>query len=368
MASAKTWFVQTGFGTVLGPMPDDALQEMIRTGALVRSDQVREGVDNAWCSAAEIPGLFAAASADSFVESSAQTTDAKVNAPVISEPPPTERNSTESPFDDPGISKTPDIPSNSRKTVAPSSPAANSTPSIKGRLIPPPPPSPSVSPLAVPLALPPVGSVEQPAAPAVPNTVVNSPSPGVSAEVQQFAASPRAVESPVQPAPPEEDILARWREERDRTREELGAASLAAEMEESHDEEDFAPELPADLLDDEDAIQPVKPASMIAEPQTRRREIHRPALLDQVVGLEDGPRVCEETFLQKWDRWRRSLPSWPSRWALLPCCLVRGGFGRAPRTASTVDTSRFGTNGKLAATTSRIKLVGRNSSKEWNPI
>lgn len=287
MASAKTWFVQTGFGTVLGPMPDDALQEMVRTGALVRSDQVREGADGEWRPAAEIPDLFAAASVDFVKETVAPAMpDAKTNAPVIPESRPTELDSGTRP-----------IPA---------------TPSIKGRLIPPPAPLPSILPSAVALATEPVSSVGQPAIADVPSVAANSPVRAVSDEIQQPAEPPRAAESPAQSAPPEVDLLARWREERDRTREELGAASLAAEMEQScEEEEDFAPELPSDLLDDEDAVPPVKPASTISEPQTRRREIHRPALLDQVVGLEDGPRVREETFLQKWDRWRRSLPSWP---------------------------------------------------------
>ena len=41
-----------------GPMPEDALQEMVRTGALVRADQVRESESVDWRPASEVPGLF----------------------------------------------------------------------------------------------------------------------------------------------------------------------------------------------------------------------------------------------------------------------------------------------------------------------
>lgn len=46
------------FGAVLGPMPDDALAEMVRTGALIPSDLVRHGPDDEWHPASDIPGLF----------------------------------------------------------------------------------------------------------------------------------------------------------------------------------------------------------------------------------------------------------------------------------------------------------------------
>ncbi|RLT12639.1 MAG: hypothetical protein DWI21_00520 [Planctomycetota bacterium] len=58
MSAAKSWIVQTGFGARLGPMPDEALRKLVRTGALVRTDQVCEGAAGEWQSAGEIPGLF----------------------------------------------------------------------------------------------------------------------------------------------------------------------------------------------------------------------------------------------------------------------------------------------------------------------
>ena len=65
-ASPKLWYVQTDFGTLLGPMPDDALFEMARTGALLGRDRVREGSDGTWNSASDLPGLFAEADLSSF--------------------------------------------------------------------------------------------------------------------------------------------------------------------------------------------------------------------------------------------------------------------------------------------------------------
>ncbi len=58
MSSPNSWFVQTGFGTVLGPMPDDALVEMVRTGALIASDLVRTDASAEWQQAGQVPGLF----------------------------------------------------------------------------------------------------------------------------------------------------------------------------------------------------------------------------------------------------------------------------------------------------------------------
>lgn len=57
-SSSHHWYVQTDFGALLGPMPDDALAEMARTGALLVRDRVRKGPDGEWCPASEVPGLF----------------------------------------------------------------------------------------------------------------------------------------------------------------------------------------------------------------------------------------------------------------------------------------------------------------------
>lgn len=267
MASAKTWFVQTGFGTVLGPMPEDALREMIRTNALVRADQVREGADGEWRPAAEMPGLF---------ESVPELPSTEPSVFAIETP----------------LSVMPETPSQPTMTA--------SLPSVKGRLIPP--PAPVMSALPTPS--------ESVVAVALPNEVDLSVDarPSIAPLPDKIAVEPPSDEdTTTRSAPPEENLISRWREERDRSREEMGTVSLAAEMTQSQDE-DFAPELPADLFGDED-LHSLLPVSVLTEETTRRREIHRPALLDQISGLEDGPQVREEKLPQKWDRWRRSLPS-----------------------------------------------------------
>ena len=54
------WFVQMPIvGTILGPMPLDALTEMVRTGALLRHDLVRRNTSGDWRSASELPELSA---------------------------------------------------------------------------------------------------------------------------------------------------------------------------------------------------------------------------------------------------------------------------------------------------------------------
>ena len=73
MSAAKSWFVQTGFGTRLGPMPGDALLELVRTGALISTDEVRDSVDGDWQRAAEIPGLFDAATEPNSVTATASS-------------------------------------------------------------------------------------------------------------------------------------------------------------------------------------------------------------------------------------------------------------------------------------------------------
>ncbi|MCX7422753.1 MAG: hypothetical protein NT013_24885 [Planctomycetia bacterium] len=62
-ASSNHWYVQTDFGALLGPMPEDALFEMARTGALLGRDRVRDGSDGAWHPAESILGLFDASNA-----------------------------------------------------------------------------------------------------------------------------------------------------------------------------------------------------------------------------------------------------------------------------------------------------------------
>ena len=265
MTSAKTLFVQTGFGTVLGPMPEDALRELVRTGALVRADQVREGSEGEWRPAAETPGLFESVS------------ELLATVPTVLE------------------METPPL-----LTAETCTQPMASLPLVKGRLIPP--LAPAMSALPTP---------SEPAAVIAPPNEVDLPvdaKPSIAPLTDKIAIQPPSDEdTTTRSAPPEEELISRWREERDRSREEMGTVSLAAEMTHSQDE-DFAPELPADLFGDDVASSPPL-VSVLTEETTRRREIHRPAFLDQISGLEAGPRAGEEKLPQKWDRWRRSLPS-----------------------------------------------------------
>ena len=322
MASAKTWFVQTGFGTVLGPMPTDVLREMVRTGEMVRSDQVQKGNGGGWHPASEIPGLFDAIATTDSEQQFAEPPIAVVTPieavdaqPRESEPCITDQSVADS---IPLETESPAIEPVASAPIVISEPDPPSASSAKGRLIPP--PMPLVNAIA---AAPPI-SAESPVA-AVAETVG-------SREVQPLVELPTEPPSDdaseVRSAPPEDDLIFRWREERDRSREELGTVSLAAEMTSSSDVEDFAPELPADLLNDDDdsEVSAPTPASLISGRTTRRRTIDKPAFLDQVAGLENEPRVPEEPLAKKWDRWRRSLPDLRIAAAVLLVVIVAWWF------------------------------------------
>ena len=261
MSSPKSWFVQTGFGTILGPMPDDALLEMIRTGALLRTDQVREGLGDEWRIAADYPEMFNAAPFSLAIHDSGGSV-AEKETPTIS-----------APDFDPTFSRS--------KLRPPSLPTRN------------PPPVP------------------------VPDEPAKTPTPLPTEAVNDTVATDRRltpiVEQPLETiasskAPVEDGMIASWRSERQRAQEDLGTVSLAAEMSQAEAEEKIAPELPTNQFDDPTELGPVA----VSEKRTSSRPgVHRPSFLDQIKGLEDGPRQRIETNQQKWERWRRSLPSWP---------------------------------------------------------
>ena len=259
MSSAKSWFVQTGFGATLGPMPTDALVEMVRTGALIRADQVRAGDQDEWKLASEIPDLN-----DVFTVVSA---------------------SAEQP-----------VPDNIVEMVAIVRPSASRS-SSKINLIPP----------TRPVGFEPSSmAVDGPVTVATSQTELVVEPASVSREVAPVVVLSIEDDSTSGTAPPENDLIANWKSQRTQSKEELGLVSLAAEMTQA--EEDFAPDLPDDLLEDEEVPTPIvvtnrKPAS--------HPVANRPAFLDQIAGLADGPRVRVETSQEKWDRWQRSLPSWP---------------------------------------------------------
>ncbi len=266
MSAAKSWFVQTGFGTLLGPMPEDALRELVRTGALVRTDQVREGESGDWQSAGEIPGFF-----DS--ESPSQSMPTAERSPMVSE----------------------------NDDATPAMPASMS--SLTGLIA----PAPSLC-----LQL----EAEQTMEPSAPPTIANaavSLDPKVSAIEPPVVAATTAVPvfdeaAAVPPLSPASELINAWKMNRSRSTDDLGMKSLADEMRQAEVAEVLAPELPSELFDDEltatiDVDEPIR--------RTSRSSVERPVILDEVAGLEAGPRQTGEMTRQKWERWRRSLPSRP---------------------------------------------------------
>jgi hypothetical protein len=288
MSSAKTWFVQTGFGATLGPMPVDALLEMVRTGALIRTDQVRAGDEDQWHLASEISELTEIFS-DGSVSTAQSVADEAIEVvaptPVI-------------PTSSPPIPLKVDLiaPPRPMKLQPPSAPVEVSVP----------------LPVSQPEAVPSVAAIAKNAGsdvavPAVQPEVVTEPVTD-SHSITPLVAPHFEDDLVSSTAPPEDDLIANWKSQRLLTKEEMGLVSLAVEMTRVEEEEDFAPELPADLLDDE----PVSASLETVSPKPASRPMtHRPAFLDQVAGLEDGPRQRVETSREKWDRWRRSMPSWP---------------------------------------------------------
>ncbi len=261
MSSAKSWFVQTGFGATLGPMPTDALVEMVRTGALLRADQVRAGDQDEWSLASEIPDLN-----DVFTGASTGIEQA-VSDKVAEIAPPVSSGS---------------LRNSSKIILVPPARPVGLEPSCVA------------DDRAVAIAAP------QPERVVAPVSVARDVTPVVVPPIDEAPVSATA--------PPENDLIANWKSQRIQTKEELGLVSLAAEMTHAENAEDLAPELPADLLDDE--AEPVPIAVTNTKPATRSA-VHRPAFLDQIAGLEAGPRVRVETSQEKWNRWRRSMPSWP---------------------------------------------------------
>ncbi len=262
MSSAKSWFVQTGFGATLGPMPTDALAEMVRTGALIRADQVRAGDQYEWCLASEIPDLNDVFTVVSDSPEPSASDNVVEMAPAVPSAPASAPRS---------LSKINLIPPTQPVGFDPSSVAVDAS---------------------VPVAIP------QPEHTVEPAPVLRDVVPIVVPSIEDDSVSSTA--------PAENDLIANWKSQRIPSSAERSMNSLAAEMTQA--EENLAPELPADLFADEEEPTPIvvanrKPSSHPAA--------NRPAFLDQIVGLEDGPRVRVETSQEKWNRWRRSLPSWP---------------------------------------------------------
>ncbi len=242
MSSANSWYVQTVFGAVLGPMADDTLAEMARTAALLPEDLVRDGADGEWRVASSMSDLF-----------DDTATDFSGNA-------------TEEPF-----------------RLADSVEPDNST--------------------------------------------------------RPFGDLPR----------PADDLIESWKAERGHTREQLGLSSLA---DESMTDEVASLDTPDESLPELVVFESHNAESAAtAEPKLPSPSIKRPSLLSQI-----APRPPkQETFPQKWDRWKRSLPSWPIR---IACVVVlamiwwywprssRGIYNRYVAIWNEIETRRIDYNDK----------------------
>jgi hypothetical protein len=265
MAVEKSWYVRTGFGAMLGPMPDDALRELAQTGALVPSDEVRDGATGEWFTAAEIPHLFTSHQLAPSVAQSLHLIATTLERATTEREPLAERAADEpqNAFDPP---LTP-IEPREIEEQPPESATGDETEVLQED--------------------PEAGSRRR-----------------ASFEPESDATDPLSFPSP----PPDDPLIAEWKSERARTIVDLGLVSLASEMTQTQDEQEFPLEIPGGLFDDEP-----KTPSHVAVPQTpplHKRTFGRPAFLDQVTGLENGPRARPETWEQTLTRWRRSLPSW----------------------------------------------------------
>ena len=208
MSSAKPWFVQTGFGTILGPMPADVIHEMVRTAELVRSDQVREGADGEWRRASEVPGLFTPIA---LVDS-----QQKFAEPAIADETAIESIGTTPHAPKPNTAQKAVSDSMPRKTESYATEQATSAPPLNPESTPH-----IASPLAKPRLIP----------PSVPALFAISDPPPISAEpkipvtVESHLIEPQLelpgellIEdvSEIRAPPPEDDLLLSWRSERDR--------------------------------------------------------------------------------------------------------------------------------------------------------
>ena len=101
MTEPVEWFVQMSLGPQLGPMSRGDLEELTRSGAVLRSDKVRQGENGHWRLASELRGMF-----DSEPEPSAKTgpekTDSDTNSEpeVVAVPPPQEEPEQPKPVED----------------------------------------------------------------------------------------------------------------------------------------------------------------------------------------------------------------------------------------------------------------------------
>lgn len=101
MSDAQSWYIQTTFGLILGPMPEDCLRQMALSGELSRDDLIRRDAASEWVPASDLPSLFDAnrvganavvAALSSPTQESTLRSLAMSAAPVIATPLPASSN------------------------------------------------------------------------------------------------------------------------------------------------------------------------------------------------------------------------------------------------------------------------------------
>jgi hypothetical protein len=265
-------------------MPEDALRELVKTGALVPADEVRDGANGEWFTAAEIPNLFSASQLATLFGKPASSIEISLD-----------RATTEHESAAIRIAEEPrKAPSPPLIAIQPPEIDETSSKSATGDEI-----------------------------KVLKDDPEGTDGRSVSSEPEPDATEPFLVSSP----PPEDPLITEWKSERARTIVDLGLVSLAAEITQTQDEEQSPPVISEELMDVES--EPPGHVAVSQSVSSQQRSIERPAFLDQVTGLEDGPRARTETWEQTFARWRRSLPSWPV--VAAACVLLLGLCWMWPR-------------------------------------
>ena len=256
-------------------MPDDALSEMVRTGALLPNDLVRHGPSDDWQPASAVPGLFAEL-ANQMTEDVPSIEDAPVldeDVPVLDEDAPADEQIA------------PPVSVDGTFTLRrPESPSREKRISPDGRT--------GFAKSAVPPRKP-ISKDDPP----VSRTAREPASPKPVSPAMPIVAADAETSSPQFTA--QDDLIANWKAHRRPTREQLALTPLSEEIEDASDASVLEP-VP-DLIADAPASEVVDQTSE-AGPMMRR-----PSLLSMIKPRPPAP----ETFSEKCQRWKRSLPTWP---------------------------------------------------------
>ncbi len=296
-ASNDSWFVKTKFGAELGPMPRDALTELVRTSALLAGDLVRQELTDEWTLASEVSGLFESVTPISVDVSQEienwirPRTGVSLTSPepvVLPSPP-----ALFAPVPRIRFSASDGVSSRSREEPETSQPTALTT-----------------------------DSTVEPATQTSEPTVRPTASTLVSDEANLPAETPTAETPAIQ----SDDLISLWKSARGPTRKQAAMKSLAEDVERDLDEDSVPPVIPSIEfdqpvfnLDDEADESPkfTEPLNKEA-PAQRHPSFQRPSLMSLIEPREDiesafnlEMKGAQETWTQKWQRWIRSLPSKP---------------------------------------------------------